>query len=218
LDALHIGSPPSLPIYFSIEKDIIIFQDPPPNIVLRKGDLLWANSDHSQGGIVKHNSELLARFQPPNPGHDFGLDAIYIWPSGEIWFSTEEGFTDAQLGPITPGDLLSDHGYIVYHNLELLQAFAPMEDLAHFGFDSLAVISDAVVSDTAGARLQIEFQNQKTRILIKWTGAGRVFQLERSASVTGPYSPIAPITTDSQFEDVGPFPPNEDRFYRLQQW
>ena len=66
---------------------------------------------------------------------DYGLDAIYVWSSGEIWFLIEEGFVDQNLGAIMPGDLLSDQGMVVYRNLELLGAFAPLEDLADFGLE-----------------------------------------------------------------------------------
>ena len=94
--------------------------------------------------LVNWSNEEGARFRPPLVVPDYGLDAVHVWPSGEIWFSTEEGFQDGALGPIAAGDLLSDQGYVVYRNLELLGPFAPIEDLADFGLDALFLVSDAV--------------------------------------------------------------------------
>src|SRR4030095_14406029 len=96
--------------------------------------------------IVKSNYELLAKFHPANTNIDYGLDAVYVWPSGEIWFSTEDGFSGADLELYRPCDLLSDHGYVVFRNLELVGAFAPMEDLADFGLDGLFIVTDVTPS------------------------------------------------------------------------
>lgn len=129
-------------IYFSIQDGIF---SEGLGVLLGKGDLL---SD--RGSVVKFNRELLSRFHPPTKPHDYGLDAVHVWPSGEIWFSLEEGFQDSQLGPIQAGDLLSDHGSIVLRNLDMLNPFAPIEDLSDFGLDALAVITNtpAVVTPT----------------------------------------------------------------------
>ena len=76
--------------------------------------------------MFRSNRQLLSQFHPPAL-EDFGLDALYIWPNGEIWFSTTSDFNDGQLGPITSGDLLSDAGYIVYRNADLVRALQPLE-------------------------------------------------------------------------------------------
>jgi hypothetical protein len=87
---------------------------------LGHGDILSSN-----GTVAREHSDLVAKFNPPARLKDYGLGALYIWPSGEIWFSVEEGFEDENLGTIQPGDLLSDGGYIVYRNLQLVQAIRP---------------------------------------------------------------------------------------------
>jgi len=74
--------------------------------MLSRGDIL---SD--TGGVFMTHQQLLANFQPAVTNHDFGLDALYVFPSGEIWFSVEESFTDNRLGAIQSGDLLSSLGY-----------------------------------------------------------------------------------------------------------
>lgn len=101
------------------------------------GDIL------AEGGFIyRTNAQLLANFNPicpADPCPDFGLDGFAVLPSGEIWFSVEEGFTDALLGPISDGDLLSTTGRIVRANLQLLNTCAPLEDLNNFGLDGIDV-------------------------------------------------------------------------------
>ncbi|HPD31587.1 MAG TPA: hypothetical protein PLL20_16465 [Phycisphaerae bacterium] len=102
----------------------------------------------SRGRIVRTNRQLLASFNPVGPVvRDLGLDALVLRPFGEMWFSTEEGFIDANLGPISDGDLLSSAGYVVARNLDLLKEFGPIEDLANFGLDAAGAIVPWSTSD-----------------------------------------------------------------------
>src|SRR5436190_648493 len=71
--------------------------------LVHSGDLL---SD--SGAFVRSSAQLLARFNPANPTNDYGLNSVYVWPSGEIWFSTSTGFLDASSNYFAAGDLLSD--------------------------------------------------------------------------------------------------------------
>jgi hypothetical protein len=117
------------------------------------GDLLC-----DSGRVVMTNQQLLQNFKivdmtmRPVPA-DYGLDAVVLRPNGEIWFSTEVGFQvqrpdDAlQLQWVSDGDLLSTRGYVVARNLDLLSAFAPIEDLANFGLDATAVVISPAVAD-----------------------------------------------------------------------
>jgi hypothetical protein len=89
LDAVQVLD--SGEIWFSIEDN---FFSERLGVLLRRGDLL---SD--SGVVVRTHDALLAEFHPPPIPHDYGLDAIHVWPGGEIWFSLEEGFQDDQLGP-----------------------------------------------------------------------------------------------------------------------
>lgn len=112
------------------------------------GDLL---SEH--GYIVKRNRDLLRNFHPVQMDAsvlpaDYGLDAIVLRPNGEVWFSTETGFQDAQLGPISDGDLLSTTGRVVVRNLDMLSAFGPLEDAANFGLDAAMLIVPVAAADT----------------------------------------------------------------------
>jgi len=176
--------------------------------ILYRGDIL---SD--RGEVFRTHQQLLARFHPSQTNQDFGLDALYVWPGGEIWFSTEVGFQDAFLGVILPGDLLSDDGYRVFGNLELVSAFAPLEDASDFGLDALFIVTDFTPPAPAPRLLGTDVHPGTA---VSWEGQGRVFQLERAANPTGPYVPLSPIVSDSTFTDSAPG--QLPCFYRLRQW
>jgi len=196
-------------IYFSITTNLVS-----PQIgMLFRGDIL---SD--QGRLVKSHQQLLSRFHPSVIDHDYGLDALYVWPGGEIWFSTEEGFTDTQLGPIQPGDLLSDQGFVVFLNLELTSAFAPVEDLSDFGLDALYIVTDAILPAPAPRIRSIKLVSPSGDISVGWDGLGRVFQVEKAMRVTGPFLPTSSIVPDLSWIDFGASQTNAEGFYRLRQW
>ena len=91
----------------------------------------WISSDDllsDQGYVVNTIWELLERFNPVGPiPASPGLDAVVVRPNGEIYFSLEVGFADAVYGPISDGDLLSNAGYVVARNRELIANFHPTD-------------------------------------------------------------------------------------------
>lgn len=197
LDAVQVRSDGE--ILFSIEKPILSGA----NGELGPGDLL---SD--RGLVVKRHAELLARFHPPLTAglvaHDYGLDAVYVWPSGEVWFSLEEGFPDGRLGPIQPGDLLSDQGYIVFRNLDLVAAFAPLEDLADFGLDALGILS--------GATPRLDLVRAADGLVLTWEAPLAV--LQAADGITGPWRDVSPLETPGTY--VVPSPSGA-QFFRLRE-
>jgi len=214
LDAVQVM--PQGQFYFSVQSNHIIVNDPQPVIMIRRGDLLFSDLTLEEGRVAKRNSELLARFHPSMANPDLGLDAFYLWSSGEIWFSLEDGFQDQQFGPIQPGDLLSDDGYVVYRNLELLSPFAPIEDLADFGLDALFVVTDAAPAAPAARFTSIQRERTNAFVHLEWEGTGRVFQVQRALHVAAPYTPMSPLTPDLRFDDADTTA--NQSFYRLQQW
>lgn len=179
---------------------------------LRPGDLL-----SNRGQIHRTQEQLLARFELEAAG-DYGLDAVFVWPHGEIWFSSETGFTDKNLGPIQAGDLLSDQGIIVFRNLELMSAFSPLEDLADFGLDGLYVVTDTVAPAAPARFTGLRFDQGTRTFTFDWEGDGRVFQLEKAGSPLGPWLPwqeIQPDTTSTL--NAGPGAASAF-FLRLRQW
>ena len=204
LDAVQMMSDGS--ILFSIATNVLAGD----GTTLSPGDIL-----NDRGEIFRSNRQLLARFHPAETNKDFGLDALYVWPSGEIWFSTEQGFQDAYLGAILAGDLLSDQGYRVYGNLELTSGFAP-EDAADFGLDALFVVTDFRPLAPPPRLLGLDRLPGSGALAVGWEGQGCVFQLERAEDLSGPFLPLSPIIPDSSFNDTQPI--QSQFFYRLRQW
>jgi len=197
-------------ILFSIEQDLF---SEALDVMLRPGDLL-----SNKGVIVRTNKELLAKFEPTDVQDDLGLDAIHVWPSGEIWFSTESGFQSKTLGAVSEGDLLSDNGTIVFRNLELLQRFRPLEKLANFGLDGLFLITDGEPKEPPTPKATITLWQESGDVRIDWTSDGKVFQLERADEPGGPYVAVGPITTDTEYVDLVGVLGTAKSFYRLRLW
>ena len=195
-------------IFFSVETN---FFSEKLGRMVQPGDLLT-----DLGAIVKANADLLSRFKPTSDG---GLNGIYVWPSGEIWFSTQNGFYDSTSNYYAPGDLLSDQGYVVYRNSELLAAFQPGAGVADFGLDALFVVTDVASAGPATQLGPLQLTNQPpASLMVQRSGGSRTFQLERASNAAGPYVPVSPITTDTLFLDAGVLTNQPQAFYRLHQW
>ena len=208
LDALIIR--PGAEIWFSIRSNIVSTRTGGP---LRRGDLL-----SSTGVVVRTQEQLLSRFHPV-VAKDYGLDALHVWESGEIWFSTEDDFQDQQLGPIAAGDLLSDLGVIVFRNRDFVSRFAPQEQTADFGVDALFLITDTFAAPTPPRITMLTMEGLVPRRM-EWTGNGRVFQVEAIPQLGDPtvLSPASPIIADFSFEFPVRNGIDNQMFYRLRQW
>lgn len=178
---------------------------------LGHGDVLGSR------GQVRHRlAELLAPFQPlPPPGGGTpmpGLDALHVWPHGEVWFSVAEGFASANLGFVQAGDLLSSGGWRVFGNLELLEQFAPLEDLADFGLTSVRAITDATPPPPPA---WLRTPAVAADVDLSWAGPGRVHQVEHSPGLGQPFVPVTPILpfTNAVRPAAGPH-----GWYRLRSW
>lgn len=207
LDAVQIADTEE--VFFSIKTDIFSEK---LGSTLSRGDLL-----SSTGTIVRTNRSLLDAFQPSNTAIDYGMDSLYIWPGGEIWFSTGQNFTSQTLGAIAAGDLLSDRGYIVFRNAEFLSAFAPAQTSPDFGLDALYVVTDATPRP-APAQVQIMADRATNSIRLTWQSEGRVFQVERATSPAGPFEAVSPMIPDLSFQDTGALTARPRAFYRILQW
>ncbi len=205
LDAVQVL--PGGEILFSIQSDVTTTS----GLTLSRGDIL---SDSGQ--VFMTQQQLLANFQPAATNTDFGLDAFYILPSGEIWFSVEDGFTDNRLGQIQAGDLLSSFGYRVFSNASLLAGFAPAAPSLDYGLDALFVITDTqppkpppciVGSSPVSGGLRLD-----------WGGDGSVFQMETAPSLGGPWMPVSEIVPDLSCDSACGPAAGTASFYRLRQW
>jgi hypothetical protein len=196
-------------VYFSVKRD---FFSKTLQMSVGRGDLL-----SSRGQIVTHNKALLRRFHLSSPTPDVGLRAFYLWPSGEVWFATEDGFPDALLGTISSGDLLSDQGYIVYRNLDLVAPFSPLEDLANFGLDALFVITDTTAPPPSPRFTRFGLDRNTGAFQLEWNNPGRLAQLQRATDALGPWLPILPIGDATNYSRTLPAAPAQS-FYRIQTW
>jgi hypothetical protein len=203
LDAWHLQG--SETPYFSTKQDVGAFGH---------GDILMGDAEAATVSAFRKNSDLLARFHPA-VAQDYGLDAMYFWPGGEIWFSTATGFTDTQLGEISDGDLLSDAGYVVYRNADLTAALQPLGDPpTDFGLDVVYVVSDF---DATADRvtMDVRFDRTNNSATFSWKGNGRVSQIFRAPEVIGPWEAWTPIFLGATFSHPVD---GAHSFYRLRQW
>ncbi len=207
-------------IYFSIRDPVF---SPKLGRTLGRGDLLVAQFPpaESTGAVRKTNRELLGQFHPAVPDRDYGLDAVYVWRHGEIWFSTEEGFQDSALGPISDGDLLSDQGYVVFRNAQLVQSFNPPENSPNFGLVGLDVMTDAGWRSAGWVINPLRIDFKTGDVLLSWRGTfspSKTVQVERAAHLGVPFQPISPIMAETEWTDAASLRMNPSAIYRLRQW
>lgn len=169
-----------------------------------------------RGEVIRSNFDLLSRFQPNDPKTDFGLDAFYVWPSGEIWFSTTTSFQNAQSEIFGHGDFLSEQGYRVGRNLELLLPFQPIEDLADFGIEGLFVVSDATALAPAPQWGPVAPTPTLTDVIFDFAAKGRAFQIESASTPVGPWQPASVILPGPT--SFHPSTPSPAGYFRILQW
>ena len=179
-------------------------------VIVGRGDLV-----STTGRIVATASQLLKVFHPLHPDQDYGLDSVFVWPTGEIWFSTEEAVPLEGGFFLSDGDLVSSTGRIVYRNLELLDRFGPLEDAANFGLDALVVATDVGLPDVQAPVVRIRVDSAGNTLVLEWTAPGRFFQVEQSDSPLGPFRPVTPIVLAQ--DQVLPTSRTAS-FYRVIQW
>jgi hypothetical protein len=196
-------------ILFSINKDAVA---PSNGVSITHGDVL-----SNRGEVVNSNAELLASFQTLPTGN-LGLTTFHVWPSGEVWFSVETGFTDQSLGQIESGDLISSERLIVFKNSEMVGAFAPQDGVTNHGLSGLFVVSD-VANPAPPPRLAAPVEAEATGdVILGWKGLGRVFQARKSGDLSIAFSPASPIVPGSSWVDAGAALVETNAFYSLRQW
>jgi hypothetical protein len=205
LDALQFM--PDGQILFSIRSNVVLTSA----LTLSRGDIL---SD--RGTVFMSHQQVLANFQPTITNRDFGLDALTILPSGEIWFSVEEGFVDKRLGQVLAGDLLSSFGYRVLSNAALLAAFAPADPGQDSGLDALFVVTDTQPAKPPPCI--VRHTRIGSSLHLEWNGEGDVFQLEWAPTFKGPWTPCSEIVPDLAYDSPCAAATSAPGFYRLRQW
>lgn len=139
LDAVAVG--PRGVIWFSFStKAVSQIWSETLGVWLKHGDLL-----SEEGYVVATNEQLLAGFVRMPPVSDAGLDAVARGPNGALLFSTKLDFFSEKLGgTVGHGDLLSNRGYILMRNWELLRNFRPPQTFAYqdYGLDAVVLRSN----------------------------------------------------------------------------
>jgi hypothetical protein len=200
-----------------MERGGIIFSTRRDDFSESQGPVSHGGLLSDQGQVMKTNPDLLRKFHPDQPGHDYGLDAVHLWPSGELWFSTEEGFNDSVLGPINDGDLLSDRGYVVSTSVELVARFQPADGLTNYGLASLFVVTDLLPLPATGPVMLAGTFNELGQPQLQWTAPGRCCQVEVANTPLGPFVPVSPILTTRSWTDRRGTVAAAV-FYRVRQW
>jgi len=160
-------------ILFSITTNVVSTNT---GAMLYRGDIL---SDRGKvSGLTSNCSPV---FIPAKPMTISAWTRLCLAGRGDLVFN-RGGFPGRVPWCHPAGDLLSDDGYRVFGNLELVSAFAPLEDASDFGLDALFIVTDFTPPAPAPRLLGIDPHSGA----VFWEGQGRVFQLERAADPTGP--------------------------------
>ena len=138
LDSLGL-TPATNSVLFSGEVDIFSETLGP----LQHGDVL-----NEHGFVALTNQQLTAAFGPQPVVPDAGLDAFHVnLMTGELWFSLEDPLFSEALGiTLQPGDLLSDAGYVVRTNAQLLERFEIVDpDPNGYGLDAVTRLPNGTI-------------------------------------------------------------------------
>lgn len=181
--------------------------------VVRRGDLL-----SKRGTLVRTQESLVERFQPEDASADLGLTAVYVWPSGETWFATEEAFSGKDKTFYGRGQLLSDQGYVVYYNLDLVAPFQPLEDLADFGLDCVQVVTDVTSAPPTPKCVSAWIPAGTRDWAMRFESRGRFSRLEKVNGLGRPWLPASDIGLQTEFIEPGVLEKETLGFYRLRSW
>jgi hypothetical protein len=193
-------------VLFSIQNDVVTTNKQ----ILSRGDIL-----SSRGRIYLTYQELMANFQPATNA-EVGVKAFRVLPSGEIWFSVQEGFTDKNWGWVQPGDLLSSLGYRVFRNQDLVAAFGPADPTKDYNLDALWVVTDTTPAKPPPTLMSPTIAGGSLNLA--WKGAGVVFQVERASDPAGPWQPVSPITPEGFWSAPLSADGTFGGFFRVRQW
>lgn len=186
------------------------------NVPTAGGTLAHGDVLSSRGGVRWRQKEILAAFAPsPLPGtalEEVGIDAWHEWPHGEAWFSVRNGFQSAVAGTVRPGDLLSTRGWVIYRNLDLMEGFQPLEDLADFGLEGLFVLTDLAPAPDCGSARCIRLGDG---MVVEGVGWARAWQLEWAPSLGVPFEAVGNPTPWARWTRMTG---GEAGFFRVRSW
>jgi hypothetical protein len=113
-------------------------------------------------------------------------------------------------GEVDPGDVVSDRGYIVFKNRDLVRQFSPDQPDIDYGLDALYISTDLVDSGSLPRFTKIEVRSGQVNL--SWAGPAGSYQVERADKVTGPYLGVSPVLIVNSWSDPET---KQMAFYRL---
>lgn len=207
IDGLHFTSPASF--YFSVKRDATYSIPNTAPITLRDGDIWWTDLQTHELRRSRSREELFAfpDYQPWLVDPSVGIDAFYIWPSGEVWFSLRSSWTAHTA-------IYSSDGYPVFTDTFIFESFKPATDP---GLDAFLVITDLTSTESAPPFIQPANISPTGDLTLHWQGAGGAYLVERASKISGPFESLSPITANQTFVFSMPTT-NAGEFFRVRQW
>ena len=184
----------------------------------------------SRGFTLRSYGELISRFHPTNeieiaPAFNtptaprFGLGPFFVWPSGEVWFSVKTNFHDAYLGDITPGDILSDNGSIVFRMRDLLAQFGFGSSLTSgFNLRGFYIFTDAAPAPVAPVITGVSYSATNNTATLSWRTDARAVQVLASSSPLVPFAPATAILPIPEATTTVTNATAGEKFYKILGW
>src|SRR5258706_4826626 len=138
--SLQLNAAPLREVWFSINKAFTGTNALGQTNRIGAGDLI-----SNRGRVVKSNSELVSLLGVMPIVSDLGLDAVDVSRRGEILFSFPVDVFSEKLGTIHHGDLLSNRGYIMKRNQQLLAAFGVPTNAPDAGLDGVQLLPNGQI-------------------------------------------------------------------------
>ena len=205
IDGLQFTSPTSF--YFSVKHNATYAPDSTTTLQLRDADIWWTDVQTHELRLVHSREELFAfaEYQPWLKDAQVGIDAFYIWPSGEVWFSLRSSWTAHTA-------IYSSDGYGVFTDTFVFQAFKPSIDP---GLDAFLVITDLASPPATASSLSVTLS--ATNVVLQWPQGAGAYQVEAATELSTAFKAISPVTANATFTDVLK-QSAAHRFYRIRQW
>lgn len=207
IDGLQFTSPTS--VYFSVKRDTTYSIPNSTPITLRDGDIWWTDLQTHELRRSRSREELFAfpDYQPWLVDPSVGIDAFYIWPSGEVWFSLRSSWTAHTA-------IYSSDGYAVFTDTFVFESFKAGADP---GLDAFLVITDLATPTVAPPIMEPANNPATGDLTLRWRGAGAAYLVESALQISGPFQSVSPVTANQTFV-LSITNAGASQFFRVRQW
>jgi hypothetical protein len=194
--------------YFSVKRDSDYAIPSGARVRIRDSDIWWTDLQTHELRLARSREELFSfsEYRPWLTDEQVGIDAFYIWPSGEVWFSLRSSWTAHTA-------IYSSDGYGVFTDTFAFQAFKPAMDP---GLDAFLVITDLKQFATVQSTLTTHLSPAGVATF-EWMPTAGAYQVEAADSVSAPFRAASPVIATESFTDIRPAAAPA-RFYRVRQW